>query len=121
MELTGAIPRSEMRAQFEWADVFFLPSVCEGSATVIYEALMSGLPVVTTPNAGSLVRDGVDGYVVPIRDVDAMADRLGRLHTDHDLWQRMAGATHDSIDHASLDAYQLRLLHSLGLDSVPNS
>jgi glycosyltransferase involved in cell wall biosynthesis len=62
-----------------WADVFLLPSICEGSALAIHEALAAGLPVVTTPNSGSVVRDGVDGYVVPVRDVDAIVDRLTRL------------------------------------------
>jgi len=51
--LVGAVPRSEIQSHYEWADVFLLPSVCEGSATVCYEALAAGLPVVTTPNAGS--------------------------------------------------------------------
>ena len=39
VELTDAVPRSEVHTHFAWADVFLLPSVCEGSATVTYEAL----------------------------------------------------------------------------------
>ena len=54
--LLGAVPRSEIQKQFAWADVFLLPSICEGSATVCYEALAYGLPVITTRNAGSVVR-----------------------------------------------------------------
>ena len=68
VDLPGALPRIEILGQFEWADVFFLPSICEGSATVIYEAMMMGLPVVTTPNAGSIVTDGLNGFIVPVRD-----------------------------------------------------
>src|SRR5476651_1578591 len=44
VELCGPVPRSEMLAHFQWADVFLLPSLCEGSATVAYEALACGLP-----------------------------------------------------------------------------
>ncbi|MDZ4401085.1 glycosyltransferase family 4 protein [Prosthecobacter sp.] len=113
VQLAGAIPRSEMRAQFEWADVFFLPSVCEGSATVTYEALMSGLPVVTTPNTGSLVRDGVDGFVVPVCDTAAMTVRLGMLHHDRDLVRKMGEAAAAATDLVSLDAYSQRLLAAL--------
>lgn len=112
--LAGIVPRSEVRPHFEWADVFFLPSICEGSATVVYEALMSGLPVVTTPNAGSIVRDGVDGFVAPVRDVAAMAERLGRLNANRDLLRRMQEATRESVKEASLEGYQKRLLSVLG-------
>lgn len=76
VELLGIVPRAEMADQYRWADVFCLPSLLEGSATVTYEALAAGLPVVTTPNAGSIVRDGIDGFLVPPRDVDALAAAL---------------------------------------------
>ncbi|MFN3929394.1 MAG: glycosyltransferase family 4 protein, partial [Thermoflexus sp.] len=70
---------------YRQADVFVFPSVEEGSALVTYEALACGLPVVTTPNAGSVVRDGVEGFVVPIRDVDALAGRMEQLRADERL------------------------------------
>ena len=53
------------------ADVFVFPSLFEGSAVVTYEALACGLPCVVTPEAGSVVRDGVEGLVVPSADVEA--------------------------------------------------
>ena len=52
------------------ADVFVFPSLFEGSAVVTYEALACGLPSVVTPAAGSVVRDGVEGFLVAPRDVD---------------------------------------------------
>ena len=58
------------------ASVFVFPSLDEGSARVTYEAMASGLPVITTPNAGSLVRDSLDGYIIPIQDSEALAERL---------------------------------------------
>lgn len=58
------------------ANVFAFPSLDEGSARVTYEAMAAGLPVITTPNAGSLVRDSLDGYIIPIRDSEALAERL---------------------------------------------
>jgi glycosyltransferase involved in cell wall biosynthesis len=58
------------------ADVFALPSLSEGSALVVYEAMAAGLPVVVTPNCGAVARDGLDGYVVPIRDPEAIGERL---------------------------------------------
>jgi len=45
-----------------------------------------GLPVIVTPNGpGDVVRDGVDGFVVPSRDEDAIRDRLERLYGDPEL------------------------------------
>ena len=82
VQLTGAVPRNEIAAHFRWADVFLLPSLCEGSATVTYEAMAFGLPVICTPNTGSVVRDSIDGFIVPIRDSEQIADRLNRLATD---------------------------------------
>jgi glycosyltransferase involved in cell wall biosynthesis len=62
-------------------DVFVFPSLFEGFALVILEAMSQGLPVITTPNSGTadIVDDGVDGFIVPIRSSEAVADRLKML------------------------------------------
>jgi glycosyltransferase involved in cell wall biosynthesis len=85
----GYVPWPSLQAWFSFTDVFVFPSLAEGSALVIYQAMASGLPVITTPNAGSVVRDGVDGFVVPPRDVEAVAERLRLLAADSDLRTRM--------------------------------
>jgi hypothetical protein len=90
VELVGPVPRPEVWKHYAWADVFLLPSICEGSATVCYEALAAGLPVITTPNAGSIVRDRVDGFTEPIRDGDAIVDSLERLATEPGLLEEMS-------------------------------
>jgi glycosyltransferase involved in cell wall biosynthesis len=77
---------------YQQADVFAFPSVEEGSALVTYEALACGLPVVTTPHAGSVVRDGEEGFVVPIRDVDRLAACLERLRADRQMRWRIGRA-----------------------------
>jgi glycosyltransferase involved in cell wall biosynthesis len=75
---------------FRESDVFVLPTLEEGSALVVFEALASGLPVITTPQAGSVVRDGQDGFLVPIRDAEALAARLDLLRSDHVLRKEMS-------------------------------
>ena len=79
IDLVNAVPRSMLQTQYNWADVLVAPSISEGSANVCYEALASGLPVITTTNAGSVVRDGVEGFVIPIRSAEALADRIDQL------------------------------------------
>jgi glycosyltransferase involved in cell wall biosynthesis len=111
--LVGAVPRNQIISHFEWADVFFLPSVCEGSATVTYEALISGLPVIATPNTGSVVTDGVNGFIVPPRDIQTMVDRLQRLNLDRGILLKMQEAARRSCEVASLEAYEGRLLRAL--------
>ncbi len=79
IEFTGFQPALKY---FQKADIFVFPSIEEGSALVNYEALACGLPVITTPNSGSVVRDGLDGFLLPIRDGDALADRI-KYFFDH--------------------------------------
>ncbi|MCK4375945.1 MAG: glycosyltransferase family 4 protein, partial [Candidatus Brocadiae bacterium] len=113
VEVVGPVPRDEVMMHYRWADVFCLPSICEGSATVTYEALAAGLPVVTTSNTGSIVRDGVEGFIVPIRDSDAIADALARLLKDRQLLRDMSQAALDRSAYGSLDAYGERLVSAL--------
>jgi glycosyltransferase involved in cell wall biosynthesis len=92
VELLGRVSHGEMPALMAAADVFVFPSLFEGSAVVTYEALACGLPSVVTPNAGSVVRDGVEGFVVRPRDVEALAARMEKIGSDRELRTRMAGA-----------------------------
>jgi glycosyltransferase involved in cell wall biosynthesis len=79
-EFMGRVPRSQITDLYAWADVFVLPSLCEGSAMVTYESLISGVPIITTYNSGSIVREGIDGFIVPVRDKDAIANNLLELY-----------------------------------------
>ena len=88
----GRIPRSEVTAEFAAADIFVLPTLAEGSATVVYEAMAAGLPVVTTRAAGSVIEDGVDGLLVPERNPEALADAIARLTEDRALREHLAAA-----------------------------
>jgi len=88
--VVGNVPRSEMQREYQQAHVLVLPSISEGSANVCYEALAAGLPVITTPNAGSVVRDGLDGYIVPIRCDQSLAARIASLVEDRDRLAAMS-------------------------------
>jgi alpha-maltose-1-phosphate synthase len=94
----GNIPRHHVHEWFQQADVLVLPSLAEGSALVTYEGLAAGLPVIATPNCGSLVRDGVDGFIVPVQDVDALADRLQLLYANSGMRQQMGAAGRSRVE-----------------------
>jgi len=110
VQLTGIIPRSEIAAQFAWADVFLLPSLCEGSATSTYEAMANGLPVICTPQTGSVVRDGVDGFIVPMRDAGAIVDKLTALAGDPALLQTISASARERSTNFTLEKYGERLI-----------
>ena len=90
----SSLPHPEILAEMRRHDVFVFPSLFEGLALVTGEALSQGLPVITTPNSGGtdILRDGVDGFVVPIRDSEAIAERLIQLHQDRRLLKQMSDA-----------------------------
>ncbi len=114
VELLGRVAHAEMPARMAAADVFVFPSLFEGSAVVTYEALACGLPSVVTPNAGSVVRDGVEGFLVPSGEVDALAQRMEQLGRDSELRETFGIAArkraeahdwpryHDSVNSAVL-------------------
>lgn len=113
VEVAGPVPRSRIRPHFAWADVFLLPSLCEGSATVVYEALAASLPVVCTPNTGSVVRNGVEGFIVPPRDADAVAAALERFLVEPELLEQMSAAAAARARDFGLDSYRRRLIEAL--------
>jgi glycosyltransferase involved in cell wall biosynthesis len=91
------VPLFELHRWFQSSDLFVFPSLAEGSALVTYMALGAGLPMVTTVNSGSVLRDGVEGFLVPPRNVDALADRIRVLHEDPALRQRMGAAARATV------------------------
>ena len=119
VERTGAVPRAEVARQMSRASVLVLPSLEEGLALVQAQALACGCPVIATPNAGAedLFDDGIEGFVVPVRDPDAIADRLNRLHADARLRARMADAAIARVRRiGGWDSYgraSIRLFHEL--------
>jgi hypothetical protein len=119
LELTGPAPRSDIAGHFAWADVFLLPSLCEGSATVTYEGMAYGLPVICTANTGSVARDGVEGFIVPIRDHAAIVDRLRQLLDDSELLKRMSANATARAKEFTVAKYGDRLTSALRM-SFPN-
>lgn len=91
-DLTAGDPR--LRARYEAADVFVLPTKGDSYGWVLLEAMEAGLPVVTCPVGGipGIVRDGETGLLVPPDDADALTTALERLAADAELRLRMGAA-----------------------------
>lgn len=75
----GAVPRSRTAAWYARSDVFLLPTHSDGFALTQLEAMAHGLPVIATPCCGEVVRDGVNGWVIPAGDPAALAERIRQI------------------------------------------
>lgn len=98
-------------AAYNSATVFVFPSVDEGSAKVTYEAMACGLPVIVTPNAGSLAVDGEDGYIVPIRSVEALMEKLSCFYENREAAREMGAAARRHIEKYTWDRYEVDLIN----------
>jgi len=78
----GHISRQELGKVMGQCHAHVFPTLIDGFGRNIIEAMASGLPVITTPNCAGpdLIDDGVNGFIVPIRDVDAIAEKLAWIY-----------------------------------------
>jgi glycosyltransferase involved in cell wall biosynthesis len=78
VQAPGSLPRAQLVQRYQEASVLVLPSLADGFALVVTEAMAHGLPVIVTRNVGAadLVREGENGWVVDTGDVDALAERM---------------------------------------------
>jgi glycosyltransferase involved in cell wall biosynthesis len=90
--LLGQVPWFELPDLFRSASAFVLPSIAEGSALVTYMAMASGLPLIVTDAAGSVARDGIDGLVVPSRNVEALKTAILRVYEHRDEARAMGAS-----------------------------
>jgi glycosyltransferase involved in cell wall biosynthesis len=80
-DFMGAQPHNTVLERLRLADVFVLTSRSESFGVATAEAMAAGLPVIVTDGGASpeLVEDQRTGFVVPVSDVEAIADRIGKL------------------------------------------
>jgi glycosyltransferase involved in cell wall biosynthesis len=106
-------PHSELPEIYRSADLFVYPSLHEGSAQAIMEAMACGLPAIVTPNSGSLVRDGIEGRLVPIRDVDALAGAIEELYADRERLRAFGAAARQRAEAHDWNNYAARFAELL--------
>lgn len=110
------LPHDQILEQMRQHDVLLLPSLFEGYALVISEALSQGLPVITTPNSGGIhtIRDGLEGFIVPIRNSLAIAERLQQLIANRDQLDTMRLACLHRASELSWSGYEQKLRTFVG-------
>jgi len=94
VELLGHVPQGELRRYMSTSHVMVLPSIEDGWGMVMGQAMACGCPVISSDHTGGpdLYSDGVEGFIVPIRSADAIAESLQRLADDPGLRRSMSEA-----------------------------
>ena len=115
VEHHAAVARWELPDFYRQMDVFVLPSLIEGFPQTALEAMACGVPVIVSENTfgSDVVVDGYNGYVVPIRDVDAIVDRLRTLSSDESLRSTLAANARATAERFTWEAFGRRLLEVL--------
>lgn len=117
----GAEQRANLLAS-SW--LYALPSYNEGLPMSVLEAMAAGVPVLSTPVGGipEVVTDGVEGFLVPPGDVQALAERMARLLSDAALARAMGVAARRKIETTFSSAAVLpqveRMYEALGIARI---
>jgi alpha-maltose-1-phosphate synthase len=100
-----SLPHTELLEEIRRHDVMIFPSLFEGFGLVILEAMANGLPVITTLHTGApdFLSDGHDGFIVPIRDAEAIAEKLEMLLRDR---ERLAAMSQAAMRKAALQSWK---------------
>ncbi|CAO6124608.1 RfaG Glycosyltransferase [Candidatus Pelagibacterales bacterium] len=84
IDFRGQVTKINLKAHYEWADIFLLPSLCEGSATSTYEAMTHGLPVICTKNTGSVISNNKEGFIIETRNSNSIVEKLNYFNENRD-------------------------------------
>jgi glycosyltransferase involved in cell wall biosynthesis len=94
-------------------DMFLFPGTCDGSAAIATQAMATGLPVITSPNSGTVVRDGIDGFVRDYSDIDGMVSSIEALARHAKLRRDMGIAARAAAHGLSLENFGNQLVRMM--------
>jgi glycosyltransferase involved in cell wall biosynthesis len=106
--LKGTYPQKQLRLLYSQCSVFCLASIEDGFGMVIPQAMACGLPVIHTTNTGGedIVRDGIDGFCIPIRAVEALKEKILFFYENPDLRDEMGrNALKQAVKALTWDVY----------------
>jgi len=107
----GVIQRNSVENLYKSASVFVLPSLCEGSATVLYEAMSFGIPIICSENSGAPFTMQDHGIITKIRDVEAIVNSLNTLLFDENKWNEFSQGALNCVKNLSFAHYSEKLTH----------
>src|ERR1035437_3088424 len=101
VDFVGSVPQAQLPRMMSESHVLVLPSIEDGFGLVMAQALACGCPVIASTNTGGedLFTDGVEGFIVPIRDVNALTDCMQLLADDSNLQRLMSYSAMARVRH----------------------
>jgi glycosyltransferase involved in cell wall biosynthesis len=99
VRFTGEVPLGKVQEYVGASSVFVLPSLTENLPNVVLEALAAGIPVIASAVGAlpEIIQDGKNGFLVPPKDSNCIAERLERILSDRMLRETMSRAARESI------------------------
>jgi len=110
---------SDVRPAIEACSVYVLPSYREGTPRTVLEAMAMGRAIITTdaPGCRETVVDGDNGFLVPVRSVDALANAMARFIIDPTLAARMGQRSRQlAVDKYDVHKVNAVMLKEMGLE-----
>lgn len=114
IKLLSRLRHTELYKYYSQSSVYVLPSIEEGLALVQSEAMACGVPVICSTNTGGedIIRDGVDGFVVPVRDVEALKEKILYLYEHEEECKEMGRNALERAKEFTWDRYGERMVEA---------
>lgn len=109
VEFKGRVTRDQTAQHYRNADLFVFPTLSDGFGLVQLEAMAHGLPVISTPNCGTVVEHGKNGLIVPAKDPTALANAIASLDDDRSKLEALSCQAMATWPNYSLAAFGARL------------
>lgn len=107
-----SVPHYQLNQYYSNASVFVFPSLVEGFGLVLLEAMACGIPVITTSNTAGpdILTDGVEGFIIPIRDPEAIQQKLEWCYHHPEELAEMGQAARRKAEQLTWNCYQQKLV-----------
>ncbi|MEO8377301.1 MAG: glycosyltransferase family 4 protein [Candidatus Sumerlaeota bacterium] len=108
---TPSVPHAQLNHYYGKASVFVFPSLVEGFAMVLLEAMACGIPIITTANTAGpdIITEGVEGFIVPLRDTEALKEKIQWCHDHPEELREMGAAARRKAEEFSWKRYREKL------------
>ena len=98
----NSVKQQELSKYYSYSDLFITCSIEEGLSMVQLQAMACGLPVICTKNSGGeeIIKDGIDGYILPIRDMEELKRKILYLYENKSVCNQMGKMAQKKIINA---------------------
>jgi glycosyltransferase involved in cell wall biosynthesis len=109
------VPHAALNTYYSSASVLVFPSLVEGFGLVLLEAMASGIPIITTCNTAGpdIIADGVEGFIIPIRDVESLKEKLEWCYRHPQELAEMGRSARQTAEKLTWNRYRQKLLNEV--------